>query len=213
MTVSDSKIRVLLVDDHAIVIEGLRALLNNEHDIEVVAATRDAGQVARLVQQSKPDVVLLDIELGSVRGTDVLHELRAHAPLPKVLALTAYNDGETIRSVLDAGADGLSFKTEPPERTIAAIREVHLGQLVFPASARRWLVREKNRPASDLTPREHDVWELVAAGLSNRQIAQRLKIGENTVKYHLQHLFLKLGVNNRTEAALKFADVSRSRPR
>ncbi len=176
----------------------------------VSAVTRDGRTVVDLVEEHDPDVVVLDMELGEVRGTEVIAKLRKLSEPPKILALTAYNDGETLRSALDAGADGLSFKTEPPERTLAAIREVHAGRLVFPQAARRWLSRREEMGPSNLTPRERDVWELVADGLTNRQIAERLDVQQNTVKYHLQHLFMKLGVNNRTEAAMKFAEAQRA---
>ena len=205
-------IRVLLVDDHAIVLEGLRALLDSEPDIAVVAATGDGAEVVPLAREVEPDVVLLDFELGAMRGSELMADLRRLAYPPKVLVLTAYNDGETVRCVLDAGADGLSFKTELPERTTAAIREVYEGRLVFPQAARRWLDRRRRGSGpGEPTPREHEVWELMAEGLSNRQIAQRLKVGQNTVKYHVQHLFLKLGVKNRTEAAIKFTTAKEQR--
>jgi DNA-binding NarL/FixJ family response regulator len=202
------KIRVLLADDHAIVLEGLRALVEGEPDMTVVGATTDGSRVPALVDESRPDVLVLDLELAGMRGTRVLEVLRARPVSPKVLVLTAYNDGESMRAALDAGADGLALKTESPQQTLAAIRQVAAGRLVFPEAAGRWL---RSRAAVEgaspdaLTPREQDVWELVAAGLSNQAIATRLRLSENTVKFHLQHLFTKLGVRNRTEAALKYA--------
>src|SRR5690242_7133225 len=200
-------IRVLLADDHAIVIEGLRALLDGEPDIKVAAWTTDGTEVVKLVEQHKPDVVVLDLELTSIKGTEVIAALRDRTTPPKVLVLTAYNDGESLRSALDAGADGLALKTESPQQTLTAIRQVHAGQLVFPQAARRWI---EGRPgggcaAGDLTPREREVWTLVASGLTNPQIAERLGLSDNTVKFHVQHLFSKLRVINRTEAALKYA--------
>jgi DNA-binding NarL/FixJ family response regulator len=205
-------VRVLLADDHAIVLEGLRALVDAEPDLRVVGATTDGTRVLALVDEVTPDVVVLDLQLTGMRGTEVLAQLRARASAPRVLILTAYTDGESLRAALDAGADGLALKTESPQQTIAAIRQVASGQLVFPEAARRWL-RGRAAPAGDaetggrggLTPREREVWALVAAGLSNHAIAARLRLSENTVKFHLQHLFAKLGVRNRTEAALKYA--------
>jgi DNA-binding NarL/FixJ family response regulator len=199
------KIRVLLADDHAIVIEGLKALLEGEADLAVVAATTEGPQVARMVEQHKPDVVVLDLMLGAMKGTEVIAQIRQRPNSPKILVLTAYADGESVRSALDAGADGLAMKTESPQQTLAAIRQVHAGQLVFPQAARRWM--QGRGTGSELTPRENEVWALVADGLSNPQIAERLKLSENTVKFHVQHLFTKLGVNNRTEAALKFVSA------
>jgi DNA-binding NarL/FixJ family response regulator len=201
-------IRVLLADDHAIVIEGLRALLDGEPDITVAAWTTDGTEVVKLVEQHKPDVVVLDLELTSIKGTAVIAALRDQASPPKVLVLTAYNDGESLRSALDAGAEGLALKTESPQQTLTAIRQVHAGQLVFPQAARRWIegrARGGGSAPGDLTPREREVWALVAGGLTNPQIAERLGLSDNTVKFHVQHLFSKLGVKNRTEAALKYA--------
>ncbi len=198
-------IKVLLADDHAIVLEGLRALLESEPDIDVVGATTDGTEVARLVEHHKPDVIVLDLQLAGMKGTQVIAALRARPAPPKVLVLTAYNDGDSIRSALDAGADGLALKTESPQQTLTAIRQVHAGQLVFPQAARRWIEGRGAGAPGDLTPREREVWALVAAGLSNPQIAERLGLSDNTVKFHVQHLFSKLGVKNRTEAALKFA--------
>jgi DNA-binding NarL/FixJ family response regulator len=199
-------IRVLLADDHAIVLEGLRALLDGEPDITVAAWTTDGTEVVKLVEQHKPDVVVLDLELTSIKGTEVIAALRDRPAPPKVLVLTAYNDGESLRSALDAGAEGLALKTESPQQTLTAIRQVHAGQLVFPQAARRWIEgRAGGGSPGDLTPREREVWALVAGGLTNPQIAERLGLSDNTVKFHVQHLFSKLGVKNRTEAALKYA--------
>ena len=200
-------IRVLLADDHAIVLEGLRALLDGESDIKVAAWTTDGTEVVKLVEQHKPDVVVLDLELTSIKGTEVIAALRDRAAPPKVLVLTAYNDGESLRSALDAGAEGLALKTESPQQTLTAIRQVHAGQLVFPQAARRWIDGRAGGGGGapgELTPREREVWALVANGLTNPQIAERLGLSDNTVKFHVQHLFSKLGVKNRTEAALKY---------
>jgi DNA-binding NarL/FixJ family response regulator len=198
-------IRVLLADDHAIVLEGLRALLDGEPGMKVVAATTDGAAVVQLVDQHKPDVVVLDLELAGMKGTAVLAALRDRPDPPKVLVLTAYNDGDALRSALDAGADGLALKTESPQQTLTAIRQVYAGQLVFPQAARRWIEGRGASAPGELTPREREVWALMAAGMTNPQIAEQLGLSDNTVKFHVQHLFSKLGVKNRTEAALKFA--------
>ncbi len=159
-------IRVLLADDHAIVLEGLRALLDGESDMKVAAWTTDGTEVMKLVDQHKPDVVVLDLELSTIKGTEVIAALRDRPTRPKVLVLTAYNDGESLRSALDAGAEGLALKTESPQQTLTAIRQVHAGQLVFPQAARRWIEGRGAAPG-DLTPREREVWALVAGGLTN----------------------------------------------
>ena len=150
-------IRVLLADDHAIVLEGLRALLDGETDIKVAAWTTDGTEVVKLVEQHKPDVVVLDLELTSIKGTEVIAALRDRAASPKVLVLTAYNDGESLRSALDAGAEGLALKTESPQQTLTAIRQVYAGQLVFPQAARRWIdgrAGSRGGAPGELTPRE-----------------------------------------------------------
>src|SRR5439155_714072 len=112
---------------------------DGEAEIKVAAWTTDGTEVVKLSQQHKPDVVVLDLELTSIKGTEVITALRELAAPPKVLVLTAYNDGESLRSALDAGADGLALKTESPQQTLTAIRQVHAGQLVFPQAARRWI--------------------------------------------------------------------------
>ena len=208
------RIRVLLADDHAIVLEGLRALVDGEPDLKVVGSTTDGASVLGLVDRLSPDVIVLDLELAGMKGVEVLAALRKRPTSPKVLVLTAYNDGESIRSALDAGADGLALKTQSPQQTVDSIRLVQAGQLVFPQAARRWLQdRGRDGTPGDLTERERQVWALVARGLSNREIARRLTLSDNTVKFHVQHLFHKLGVKNRTEAALRHAAAERlSRP-
>lgn len=202
---SDGPIRVVLADDHAIVLEGLRALVDGEPDLEVVGATTDGRAVVDLVAAERPQVLVLDYELGVIRGTEVIAALRRLPTPPKVLVLTAYHDGETIRSVLEAGAEGLALKTASPQQTIAAIRQVVVGQLIFPPAAWRWLEQRESAGSGDaVTEREREVWALIAEGRTNVQIATALSLSENTVKFHVQHLFQKLGVKNRTEAALRF---------
>src|SRR5437879_2678463 len=176
-------IRVLLADDHAIVLEGLRALLDGEPDIKVAAWTTDGTDVVRLVEQHKPDVVVLDLQLTNIKGTEVIAALRERTTPPRVLVLTAYNDGESLRSALDAGAEGLALKTESPQQTLTAIRQVHAGQLVVPQAARRSEERRAGQGApGDLTPREREVSALVAGGLTSPQLAERLGLSDKDRK-------------------------------
>ncbi len=205
-------IRILLADDHAIVLEGLRALVEGEDDLTLAAATTDGHDVIKLVDREAPDVLVLDYELGGIRATDIIGQLRARPDRPRVLVLTAYHDGETIRSVLESGAEGLALKTASPQQTLAAIRQVVNGQLVFPQAARRWLDARGSRGGDELTAREREVWALIAEGRTNVQIAAELSLSENTVKFHVQHLFQKLGVKNRTEAALRHGKPGRGAP-
>jgi DNA-binding NarL/FixJ family response regulator len=196
-------IRVFLADDHALVLEGLRSLLEGEEDIEVVGAASDGEQVLEAVRALAPDVVVLDLQMPTVSGIACLEAIRAASLPVKVLVLSAFYDGDTIQSALEAEADGFALKTEAPQQTIACIRQVYQGQLVFPQSAKRWLRQQRQRPgpAADLSEREAEVLGLLAQGMTNAQIAQRLMVSDNTVKFHLQNIYQKLGVGNRTEAA------------
>jgi DNA-binding NarL/FixJ family response regulator len=196
-------INVLLADDHALVLEGLRSLLEAEEDMCVVGACADGTAVLEAVRALQPDVVVLDLQMPALGGVACLQQIRAAGLPAKVLILSAFNDGDTIKSVLEAEADGFALKTEAPQQTLACIRQVYQGQLVFPQAARRWLRQQHQRPspAADLSEREAEVLGLVAQGLTNTQIAQRLIVSDNTVKFHLQNIYQKLGVGNRTEAA------------
>lgn len=201
-------IRVMLADDHALVLEGLRSLLEAEDDIEVIGTATDGAQVVEIARTLRPDVLVLDVRMPVVDGLACLERIRAEGLPMKVLVLSAFNDGDSIQAALEKEADGFALKTEPPQQTIASIRQVYRGHLVFPQAARRWLRTQRQRPSGpsmeDLTEREAEVLELVAQGLTNVQIAQRMNVSENTTKFHLQNIYQKLNVNNRTEAASIF---------
>ncbi len=195
-------IRVILADDHALVLEGLRSLLAAEPDIHIIATATDGDRLLDAVRRFQPDVVLADIQMPYLNGLESLPEIRRLSPASRVLFLTAYSDDETIQAVLSARADGLLLKTDPPEQTAPAIRQVMAGQLVFPAAARRWLfVPRPTLPEIALSARELEVLAVVAQGLTNAQAAQKLHVSANTVKFHLQNIYQRLGVNNRTEAS------------
>ena len=200
-------IKVLVVDDHPLVLEGLRALMEAEPDIRVVATTTDGTRVPELARLHRPDVVVLDLELGATNGYDVLKRLRAEQLPVRVLVLTAYGDGESLRAALEHQADGIALKTDSPARTVDALRAVASGVLVFPQAARRWMRKTAERPVagpSALSEREREVWSLLASGLSNAAIARKLGVSPSTVKFHTQNLFQKLGVSNRTAAAVEY---------
>jgi DNA-binding NarL/FixJ family response regulator len=200
-------IRVMLVDDHPLVLEGLRAMMDAERDIQVVATTTEGERVPELVRLHRPDVVVLDLELGTTNGYEVLKKLRAEQAQIRVLVLTAYGDGESMRAALEHQADGIALKTDAPARTVDALRAVHSGVLVFPQAARRWMRKANEKPIvgpGSLSDREREVWALLAAGLSNSVIATQLGVSASTVKFHTQNLFQKLGVNNRTAAAVEY---------
>ena len=199
-------IRIVLADDHELVLEGLRSLIEAEPDMRVLATATSGAQLMDAVRRHLPDVVVLDLEMGEPGGLACLEEIRERHPRVRVLVLTAYSDGESMRASLEGGALGFALKTEPPQQTVASIRQVHRGHLVFPLAARRWLLGTQRaaEPASQATPKEMEILALVAEGLTNAQIARRLRVSDNTVKFHLQNLYLKLGVRNRTEAAAWF---------
>lgn len=195
------RFRILLADDHALVLEGLRSLLDAQPDMQVVGAVADGAQVMELLRTQRPDVVVLDLEMGTMSGLACLERIRAEKIPVRVLVLSAYGDGTSMRAALDGGADGYALKTDPPRHTVDAVRQVHSGQLVFPPAAKRWLLgKTTSSDPRQLTEREESVLALLAEGTTNAEIAHRLRVSENTVKFHLQNLYTKLNVGNRTEA-------------
>ncbi len=195
-------IRVVLADDHALVLEGLRSLLAAEPDIIVIATATDGERLLDAVERFHPDVVVTDIHMPYLDGLASLQTIRQRQPTIYILLLTAYSDSDTLRAALAARADGLLLKSDPPERVAEAIRQITSGQLVFPAAARHWLSdSQPTTPDITLSERENEVLALAAEGLSNAQIAHRLHISQNTVKFHLQNIYQQLGVSNRTEAS------------
>jgi DNA-binding NarL/FixJ family response regulator len=197
----NERLRVALADDHELVLEGLRGLLANEPDMEVVATATDGARLLEALVRQPVDVVVLDLQLPVLDGAACLAEIRRRALPVRVLLLTAFGDGESIQSALEGGADGLALKTASPRQTVEAIRQVGQGYLVFPPAARKWLRGHQHDPGPGLSAREWEVLGHAARGFSNAQIASALSVSENTVKFHLQNIFQKLNVNNRTEAA------------
>jgi DNA-binding NarL/FixJ family response regulator len=203
--VSEGRIRVVLADDHELVLEGLRSLLDAEADMQVVATATSGEQLLAAVRRHAPDIVVLDLEMGAMSGTACLEKIRAERLPVKVMMLTAYGDGESMRTALEGGADGYALKTDPPQQTVTSIRQVHRGQFLFPLAAKRMLLGKSSASErGDLTERERTILALVAEGATNAQIARRLRVSENTVKFHLQNVYMKLGASNRTEAAAVF---------
>lgn len=198
------QIRIVLADDHALVLEGLRALLAVEPDLHVVATATDGERLLEAVRRFAPDVVAMDLQMPFMDGLTCLHHIRAEGLPVRVLVISAFGDAQSLRAAVEGGADGFALKTDPPEMTLAAIRQVAAGQLVFPDVVRRWFLRMPAQDPNALTDREESVLELVAEGKSNAQIGMALCLSENTVKFHLKNLYSKLDVTNRTEAAAKF---------
>ncbi|MEO7964405.1 MAG: response regulator transcription factor [Gemmatimonadaceae bacterium] len=196
-----TRLRIVLADDHALVLEGLRSLVDAQPDMQVVGTATDGSQVMELLRTLNPEIVVLDLEMGTMSGLACLERIRAEKLPVRVLVLSAYGDGTSMRAALDGGADGYALKTDPPRHTVDAIRQVHRGQLVFPVAAKRWLLgKSTSSDPRQLTEREESVLALLAEGTTNAEIARRLRVSENTVKFHLQNLYMKLSVGNRTEA-------------
>lgn len=201
-------LRVVLADDHAIVLEGLRALLAAEPDVHVVATATDGERLLEAVRRFHPDVVVMDIQMPYMSGLTCLERMRAEGLEARVLVLSAFADAHSLRTAVEGGAEGFVLKTDAPRATITAIRQVAAGHLVFPQAARRWLRPSSSAaPHADptaLTEREEGVLAHIAEGRSNADIAAAMHLSESTVKFHLRNLFAKLGVTNRTEAAARF---------
>lgn len=216
-------IRVLIADDHAVVRSGLRQFLATHPDIEVAGEAATAGEAVTMAQRLLPDVVLMDLvmpegtpSLGSTHaraagayGIEAIRALRERAPAVRCLALTSFSDEDKVLPALEAGAAGYLLKDVTPEELVRAIRAVAAGQVYLSASVAGTVVRRATRPERPapspldaLTPRERDVLRCLAEGLSNAEIARRLYVSEATVKSHVTRILQKLGVDDRTQAAL-----------
>jgi NarL family two-component system response regulator LiaR len=198
-------IRLLIVDDHAVVREGLRAFLRLQDGIEVVGEAGGAEEAIRVATASSPDVVLLDLVMPEGDGIGAIRRLLDVAPGIRVLVLTSFADDAQIFAAIAAGASGYLLKDVEPQALTNAIRDVHAGRPALHPSVAARLMRERRSPhrsLDDLTARERDVLHLVVEGLANKQIAERLGIGEKTVKTHVSRVLAKLGVADRTQAAV-----------
>ncbi len=197
------RIRVVIVDDHAMLRAGLEQLLGGEPDLEVVGKAASGEEAIALARQVRPDVVLMDLQMPGVDGVSATRAIVGEE-LADVLVLTSYSDAERIVGALDAGALGYLLKDAEPDEVLRGIRAVARGESpINPRAARELLgARRTTAAAVDLTPRETEVLGLVRQGLANKQIARRLGISERTVKAHLTSTFHRIGVVDRTQAAL-----------
>jgi two-component system, NarL family, response regulator LiaR len=198
-------IRLLLVDDHAVVREGLRAFLRLQRGIEVVGEAASGEEAIQIASVLAPDVILLDLVMPGGDGIVALRGLRDAAPQARVLVLTSFADDAQIFAATAAGAAGYLLKDLDPGELAESIRAVHAGRPALdPRVATRLMRREPELPGgpNDLTARERDVLRLMVEGLGNKEIAQRLGIGDKTVKSHVSHVLGKLGVADRTQAAV-----------
>ena len=201
-------IRVLLADDHAIVRAGIRQVLGYASDIQVIAEAGDGEAAQRLIEQHRPDVAVLDIQMPKASGIEVTRWVRANVKDVGVLVLTAYDDDPYVTAVLKAGANGYVLKTASPEELIQAVRDVHEGKSVLDSSIAQRLVAyylsDSKAPVIErLTDRELEVLSLAAKGFTNKAIGMQLGISDRTVQGHLAHIFAKLQAGSRTEAVMR----------
>jgi DNA-binding NarL/FixJ family response regulator len=197
-------IRVLVADDHAVVRSGLEELLRGHDDIELVGSYSDGERAVAAALTQRPDVVLMDLQMPSVDGIEVTRRLRELLPAAQVVVLTSFSDRERIMAALDAGAIGYLLKDAEPEELLAGIRAAARGESPIAPKAARELVEAHVGRSEDpqLSAREREILALVAAGLPNKVIGQRLGIAEKTVKVHLTTIYRSIGVHDRVQAAL-----------
>lgn len=202
---STSKIRVLLVDDHAVVREGLRALLEQHEDIEIVGEAEDGVAALRRLAPDAPDVVMLDMKMPGMSVVESIVEIKRLRPASEILVFTSYAEDAQVRDALDAGATGYLLKDALRGDLVRAVREVAAGRAWLHPQAQRQMLEWMRRPASPLdalTARERSVLNALGEGLSNKQIARRFNLTEGTVKGYVSQVLEKLGVADRTQAAL-----------
>jgi two-component system, NarL family, response regulator LiaR len=196
-------IRVLVADDHAVVREGLRTFLALQDGIEVVGEAADGSAALREAERLQPDVVLMDLVMPRLDGVGAMRELRRRLPACRVIVLTSYADDDRILPAIQAGAAGYLLKNVEPRELARAVRAAHAGEALLDPSVAARVVSALARPERDeLTPREREVLALIARGMANKRIARELGVSEKTVKAHVGHVLAKLGVSDRTQAAL-----------
>ena len=202
------QIRILIADDHAIVREGLRALLATEPDLELVGEASDGIQAVSKALDLKPDVILLDMMMPRKDGLGAIEEIIKENPNARILVLTSLAEDDKVFPAIKAGALGYLLKDSSPQELLQAIHNVHQGEASLHPTIARKLMRELNQPPSlppttdPLTEREVEVLRLVAQGLSNDDIAEKLVVSERTVRTHVSHILDKLHLANRTQMAL-----------
>jgi DNA-binding NarL/FixJ family response regulator len=216
-------IRVLIADDESLVRGGLRMILEAHKDIEVAAEAEDGHRAVRLAEQLQPDIVLMDIRMPGLDGLEATRRILAARTGARILVLTTFDLDEYVYEAMRAGASGFLLKSARPQQLVEAVRTVVAGDaLLAPQITRRLLAEFLRRPPpgaaprpglDELTRRELEVFELIAAGLSNAEIAARLIVGEETVKTHVSRVLLKLGLRDRVQAVIAAYETGLVRPR
>ena len=205
------KITVLIADDHAMMRQGLKQILELENDITVIAQASNGSEAVKLAREKKPDIVLMDINMPGTNGIQAIKELKLEKNPTKIIVLTIHEDREYLFKTIQMGAEGYVLKDAEPSVLIDAIRKVYSGQSYIQSNMTKELVKEFNRVTlhekdkndeNNLTSREIEVLELIAEGMINKEIAKVLYISEKTVKNHVSNIFKKLNVSDRTQAAI-----------
>lgn len=205
------EIRILIADDHTVVREGTRQILEQEPDLKVVAEAADGDETVKLTGSSKPDVAIIDISMPRVDGIEATKQIKALYPQVAILILTAYDDDQFVFSLIEAGAAGYLLKSMRGSELVDAVRAVYSGESVLhPSIARKVLNRfvpslgkgRRQEPPETLSQREMEVLQLATRGLSNQDIADKLSLSLRTVQAHLGHIFNKIRVSSRTEAVV-----------
>ena len=206
-----NKINLLIADDHSMVRQGLKQILELEKDIVVTAQASNGNEAVRLAREFKPDIILMDINIPGTNGLQAIKEIKQEKLPSKVIVLTIHEDREYLFKTLQMGAEGYVLKDAEPAVLIEAIRNVYNGQSYIQPNMTKELVKEFNRVTlhekeksdeNNLTTREIEVLELIAEGMINKEIAKQLYISEKTVKNHVSNIFKKLDVSDRTQAAI-----------
>lgn len=201
-------IRVLIVDDHAVVREGLRSLIGYEPGLELVGEAQDGIEAMFKAREQQPDVMLLDLVMPRQDGLETIRQFQAELPEVRILVLTSYAEDDKVFTAIKSGARGYLLKDSSPDDLLKAIREVYRGESSLHPTIARKLMREMSQPSQlppaedPLTPREMDVLKLVARGMGNQEISEELVISVQTVRTHVSNILRKLHVANRTQAAL-----------
>ncbi|MEH2125153.1 response regulator transcription factor [Nostoc sp.] len=193
-------IRVLIVDDHAIVRKGLATIINRDPEMTAIAQAEDGQQAIALFREYQPDVTLMDLRMPQMPGVEAITAICAEFKAARIVVLTTYDGDEDIYRGLHAGAKGYLLKDAKPNELLSAIRTIHRGQQYIPPEVGAKLVQRMSNP--ELSERELDVLRLMAQGMSNLEISTTLSIGESTVKSHVNRILSKLGVNDRTQAVI-----------